>query len=217
MSIKRDIVAIMPKFLLSVIRIIIFLFLKKYYKIFPRPNFKGETFKAKKRREREGFFEKYCQGKGLDIGYGGDLLCENCKGWDIEDGDAQTLDGLPDSHFDFVYSSHCLEHVNDAADAISNWWRVLKPGGYLLLYIPERDLYERKKTLPSRWNTSHKRFFLLDRDELSDTVGVLPLIQKTIKNYQIVKADFCKQDYKLTNETLQASGEYSIEVILKKV
>ena len=28
----------------------------------------------------EGFFEKYCNGKGLDIGYGGDLSYTKCSG-----------------------------------------------------------------------------------------------------------------------------------------
>jgi SAM-dependent methyltransferase len=217
MNIQRKIKNLLPGFVIKIAGTTLFIFWKNYYKVFPRPCRPAETSKAKKRRMEEGFFEKYCQGNGLDIGYGGDLLCPNCKGWDIEDGDAQTLEGLPDNHFDFVYSSHCLEHVNDAADAISNWWRVLKPGGYLILYIPERDLYERKKTLPSRWNTSHKRFFLLDKDELPDTVGILPLIEKTLENYTITKAELCKQNYKLASETSQASGEYSIEVILKKI
>lgn len=216
-NIKRKLKNVLPKFAVKLVGKAIFFFEKKKYVFFSRQYRPAETSKAKKRRTEEGFFEKYCQGSGLDIGYGGDLLCPNCRGWDIEDGDAQTLEGLPDGHFDFVYSSHCLEHVNDAADAISNWWRVLKPGGYLLLYISERDLYERKKTLPSRWNTSHKRFFLLDKEELPDTVGILTLIEKTLENYKIIKSDLCKQNYKLANETAQASGEYSIEIILKKI
>ena len=28
-------------------------------------------------------FEKYCNGNGLDIGYGGDILCDNCQGFDL--------------------------------------------------------------------------------------------------------------------------------------
>ncbi|MBE9533976.1 MAG: class I SAM-dependent methyltransferase, partial [Proteobacteria bacterium] len=139
--------------------------------LFGRKPAKTETTKARPRRESEGFFDQYCQGRGLDIGYGGDLVCENAKGWDIEDGDAMKLEGLSDNSFDFVYSSHTLEHMIDPAIALKNWWRVLKPGGNLILYIPHRDLYEKKKDLPSRWNLDHKHFFLPELDELPVTVG----------------------------------------------
>ncbi|MBU1740254.1 MAG: winged helix-turn-helix domain-containing protein, partial [Proteobacteria bacterium] len=64
----------------------------------------GETRKARPRRVREGFFEKFCSGQGIDIGFGGDLLADNCRGWDVEDGDAQLLRGVPDASYDFVYS-----------------------------------------------------------------------------------------------------------------
>ena len=78
----------------------------------------GETAKAKIRRDRENFFNIFCIGKGLDIGYGGDLLSINCQGWDYIDGDAQYLKGLNDSTFDFVYSSHTLEHMVDPKIAL---------------------------------------------------------------------------------------------------
>ena len=68
----------------------------------------------------------YCNGKGLDVGYGGDLLISNCVGWDIEDGDAQYIKKIPDEDFDFLYSSHLLEHLDDPNIAIKNWWRVIK-------------------------------------------------------------------------------------------
>jgi hypothetical protein len=46
-----------------------------------------ETSKSQQRREQEGFFDRYCQGKGLDIGCGKDPLA-GCRGWDKADGDA---------------------------------------------------------------------------------------------------------------------------------
>ena len=48
----------------------------------------GETAKAHARREREGFFDKYCKGEGLDIGYGGDPVVPDCSGQDFRNGDA---------------------------------------------------------------------------------------------------------------------------------
>ena len=87
----------------------------------------------------------------MDIGFGGDSIVPNATGWDFEHGDAQYLKGLNDEQFDFVYSSHTLEHMQDPAVALKNWYRVLKKGGYLIIYIPHRDLYESKKTLPSKF------------------------------------------------------------------
>ena len=177
----------------------------------------GETAKARPRREREGFFEKYCQGYGLDVGYGGDPIVSNVRGWDFEHGDAQLLKGLDDASFDFVYSSHLLEHLPDCELAITNWWRVLKPGGYLLLYLPHRDLYEKKTTLPSRFNLDHAHFFLPDRDETPDTIGIRPLLEKTLTNMEIIYIHVCDEGYNNPGDELPSEGEFSIEAVVKKL
>ena len=148
------------------------------FRLFSRPVMIKETSKAKERRKAEGFFERYFAGRGVDVGYGGDLVTPNCRGWDVEDGDAHELAGIGDTTFDFVYSSHILEHLENPARALQNWWRVLKPGGYLILYVPERDLFERKKSLPSDISLDHKHFFLLDRDDPPDTIGLIPLLKR---------------------------------------
>ena len=176
----------------------------------------GETYKAKSRRDQEKFFDKYCQGVGLDIGYGGDPVTENVRGWDFEHGDAHYLQGLEDESFDFVYSSHLLEHLPDCEVALQNWWRVLKPGGYLILYLPHRDLYEKKKTLPSRFNNDHEHFFLPNNDELPDTKGLVPLFSRTLSDYELIYCKVCDQGYVNPGDTLQSEGEFSIEAVVKK-
>ncbi|MFH0924211.1 MAG: class I SAM-dependent methyltransferase [bacterium] len=187
------------------------------YRIMGHPFKLGETAKARGRRIEEGFFEKYCQGKGLDIGYGGDILAKNCRGWDVEHGNAQLLKGIKDSKFDFVYSSHTLEHMVEPETALKNWWRVLKSGGYLIIYVPHRDLYEKKKILPSKWNQDHKHFFLLNNDEYPDTIGIVPLIQRTISQYKIIYAKECKDGHTVEDAEVHSNGEYSIEIVIKKV
>ena len=186
------------------------------YRAVGRPAYAGETAKAHARRMREGFFAKYCIGRGLDIGYGGDLLSDNCTGWDLEHGDAQSLDGVEDESFDFVYSSHTLEHVGDAALALRNWYRIVKPGGHLIVFVPDRDLYEKKLTLPSRWNSDHKRFFLLDRHEPPDTAGLLPLIERAIADAKLISARRCDAAHSIVDPAAHSDGEYSIEVIVRK-
>ncbi len=205
-----------PGPLLNIVKIIYYTYKTTKYKLFGRPITQLETAKAKPRRIREGFYDKFCIGDGFDIGYGGDILSPNCRGWDVEDGDAQFLNGIDDESFDFVYSGHTLEHMVDAEIALKNWWRVVKPDGYLIIYIPHRDLFERKKTLPSRWNDDHKHFFLLDEDEPPDTIGILPLIQRSLSNNSIEYAKICDEGYLIPSPEEQGSGEYSIEVILKK-
>ncbi len=174
-------------------------------RVFGRATSQLETTKARPRRVKEGFFEKYCKGSGIDIGYGGDLVVPNCQGWDIEHGDAQYLKGLESDNFDFVYSSHTLEHLINLEVALKSWWNVLRRNGYLIIYIPHRHLYEEKKTLPSAKNPDHKHFFLVEEDDPPDTVGVVPLIKRVLTNHEIVYAKECSEN-----------GEYSIEIVVRK-
>ena len=132
-----------------------------------------ETSKAYERRLKAGYFDKYLIGHGIDIGCGDDKLVipgkfyitvdeiseirghNEVDGWDKENGDAQTLPGIKDEVYDFVYSSHCLEHLDNPSLALANWWRVLKSGGYLFVVVPDEDLYE-QGVWPSRGNGEHK-------------------------------------------------------------
>ncbi|NCS88864.1 MAG: hypothetical protein AUK34_13810 [Ignavibacteria bacterium CG2_30_36_16] len=217
MSLIDDVKEYVPKPIWEVLKKTKQSCLKFLYLRGKRPIVKGESTKARKRREKEKYFKLYCNGKGLDIGFGGDLILPDAQGWDFEHGDAQYLIGLEDESFDYIYSSHTLEHVIDAGESLKNWWRVLKPGGYLLLYIPHRDLYEKKKKLPSRFNPNHFRFFLIDEEALPDTVGIVPLIKRTLSNYEIIYAKECSEGHTVTDPEKHSDGEYSIEVVIKKI
>lgn len=176
----------------------------------------GETSKAHERRVREGFFDRFCNGKGLDIGHGGDKLLPSCDGWDLDRGDAHRLTGIGDGSYDFVYSSHVLEHLEDPTMALREWWRVLRPGGFMILYVPERDLYEKRQRLPSRFNPDHKHFFLLDRDEAPDTIGLLPLLKRAMPEGQVVQSKVQGAGHTIRDPRKHSDGEYSIEVVLRK-
>ena len=140
-----------------------------------------ESAKSRARREAEGFFDKYCRGKGIDIGSGPDPLTPACRAWDVKDGDAQKMEGVADESFDFVYSSHCLEHMRDPLEALLNWWRILKPGGHLIVVVPHEDLYE-QGLFPSVFNSDHKTSFSISKQRswspvhynLTDLVRHLP-------------------------------------------
>jgi SAM-dependent methyltransferase len=120
-----------------------------------------ETSKCYQLRKARGDFDSYLKGNGIDIGSGPDPLKVeqgSVRPWDLPDGDAQLLPGVPDNQLDFVYSSHCLEHMRDVPESLKNWTRVLKPGGFLYVVVPDYLLYE-KMNWPSMFNGDHKQSF----------------------------------------------------------
>jgi hypothetical protein len=50
--------------------------------------------------------------------------------------DASNLTGVPDQSYDFVLSSHTLEHLANPIKALYAWKRVTRPGGALILLLP---------------------------------------------------------------------------------
>lgn len=52
--------------------------------------------------------------------------------------EATSLPSELDSHYDFVLSSHMLEHTANPLQALYAWRRVLRPGGSLLLVLPDK-------------------------------------------------------------------------------
>src|SRR5262245_28715209 len=122
----------------------------------------NETTKARARRRREGYFEWVFLGDGIDIGCGDDPVTADCLRWDREQGDAQDLPGIAAASFDWVYSNHCLEDLPNPWRAIHRWWEVLRPGGRLLLVVPDEDLYE-QGIWPSRFNGEHRWSFTLHK------------------------------------------------------
>ena len=51
--------------------------------------------------------------------------------------EATCLTHLPDAAYDFILSSHCLEHVANPLAALREWGRVTRDGGHLLLILPD--------------------------------------------------------------------------------
>lgn len=80
---------------------------------------------------------QYCTGIGLDIGAGLWPL-PGMTAVDLERGPGagRTLDDFPAHSQDFVFSSHCLEHIAAWEDALRAWIAKLKSGGRLFLYLP---------------------------------------------------------------------------------
>jgi SAM-dependent methyltransferase len=116
---------------------------------------------ASKTRKVWGPFERsvLC-GKGIDIGCGPDPVKPDVRRFDVEDGDANVISQFVHEQFDFVFSSHCLEHMHDPRSALLEWWKLVKQGGHLFFLVPDEDLYERG-IFPSRGNPDHKATFTM--------------------------------------------------------
>lgn len=94
---------------------------------------------------------KYTRGRVLEIGCGQEKAFPHFIGYDSGHhfgkgaadivGDAADLSLFADNSFDAVFSSHVLEHMENMQTAIDEWGRVIKPGGYLCLYVPSANLY----------------------------------------------------------------------------
>lgn len=187
-----------------------------------------ETRKAHARRVKEGFFDRYLLGSGIDIGVGRvehagdgeDKVTPECRGWDKDDGDATFMAGVQNATYDWVHASHVLEHISNPWKALRNWFRILKPGGCLALLLPHRDLYEQRKELPSLWNQDHKHFYMPFFHELPDTLGLAQLAAEALqgRDYRVLYVKECSDgyDWSLRGKG-HAVGEYSIEAVVLKL
>lgn len=84
------------------------------------------------------FAKHFCIGNGVDIGcnrvewsYPGSLPI------DISFNDGYDAYRLPNEELDYIYSSHCLEHLPNYVQALEYWYKCLKFEGILFLYLPD--------------------------------------------------------------------------------
>jgi SAM-dependent methyltransferase len=109
----------------------------------------------------QDFESKYLRGRVIDIGCGPDLIVPHAEPFDVADGDAQEIANLrAHEAYDAVCSSHCLEHMKDVPKALRQWWKLVRKGGYMILVVPDEDLYE-QGGWPSLFNRDHKATFRL--------------------------------------------------------
>lgn len=117
-----------------------------------------ETSKTNVLRGQE-FLDAYLRGRVVDIGAGDDPVTPKAEVFDLAQGDAnRILEFLERGAYDAVHSSHCLEHMQNPRECLSQWWELIRPGGYLVLVVPDEDLYE-QGYWPSRFNGDHKATF----------------------------------------------------------
>jgi 2-polyprenyl-3-methyl-5-hydroxy-6-metoxy-1,4-benzoquinol methylase len=64
--------------------------------------------------------------------------------------DIRTLAGVSDASLDFIVACHVIEHTNNPIGAIDSCYRALKPGGSLVLVVPDMNkTFDSKRELAS--------------------------------------------------------------------
>jgi SAM-dependent methyltransferase len=190
-----------------------------------------ECTKAVPRRSTQpAFHSRYFVGHGLDVGGKPDPLAlhastfaaiESVRTWDKEDGDGQKLAGVPDASYDFVHSSHCLEHLEDPREALVNWLRVVKPGGHVIVTVPEEDLYEQGQ-FPSTFNRDHKWTFTIfkRRSWCSRSINLVDLATGLGDEAEILRIEKLDATYRYdlprVDQTLSPAIESAIELVIRK-
>jgi SAM-dependent methyltransferase len=170
----------------------------------------NETTKAK---QHWGVLEQEAtRGRGIDIGCGPDPVTPDARPFDLQHGDANCVSKYVQEQFDFVYSSHCLEHMHDPRTTILDWWKLVKPGGYLFVVIPDEDLYE-QGVFPSRFNTDHKATFTISKAQSwsPKSVNVLDLAQ-SLPGGQIVSLQLQDRGY---DRALMAAGRLKPDLFVR--
>jgi len=102
------------------------------------------------------FAKHVCSGKGYDIGcMKQEWAFPGATAIDLDFDDPWHADNLPPSLVDYIFSSHCLEHVPDWVETMNYWYECIKPGGTLFLYLPD---YSQKYWRP--WNNRRHKHCL---------------------------------------------------------
>lgn len=151
----------------------------------------------------------YTRGDVLDIGCGDRspwphfIGVDSGKQWgrrvSLIRGQGEDLSKFGSDAWDAVFSSHFLEHVENYRAALREWWRVIKPGGHLVIYIPHREYYpnigQYGANPDHRWDLHP-----------SDTIAAMEEIAKESGQYWDL----------LENETRTRDNEYSFFQVFRK-
>ena len=177
-----------------------------------------------------GFSNRFFVGDGIDIGGGPDPLSlyqelfpriTSVRGWDLHDGDAQQMATVPDRSFDFVHSSHCLEHLEDPDQGLGNWFRIVAENGHLIVTVPDEDLYE-QGVFPSTYNADHKWPFTIFKTgswspKSKNVLGMIENLGSAadVQRVQLLDSGF-RYGLPRFDQTLTPVGECAIEFVIRK-
>jgi SAM-dependent methyltransferase len=116
---------------------------------------------------------------------------------DLDDavlGDLRTAT-LPDAFFDVVVCSYVLEHVTDPDVVLRNFQRWLKPGGIMILRVPDRDaVYGFLARMTPHWlHVAVYRYILGSANAGKPGFAPYPTVYDPLISYAGL-AEYCKQN-----------------------
>jgi SAM-dependent methyltransferase len=106
------------------------------------------------------YAKEFCTGKGLDIGGFLDWTFPGARAVNVTLKDGFDAYNLPKGKYDYIFSSHTLEHLPNYVKAIEYWKSFLKKDGVLFLYLPHPDM---EYWLPQN---NRKHFHLFDPKDI---------------------------------------------------
>ena len=191
-----------------------------------------ELSKATARRFHDSrYATRWFVGDAIDIGAGEDPLSSlhpfypllrKIVTTDKQDGDAMLMDWVADGAFDVVHSSNCLEHLVDPAVALSNWIRICRKNGHIVITVPDEDLYEQGE-FPSSFNDDHKWTFTLGKASSWSTrsISLIKLLDQYVGQVRILKLELLDAGFiygaPRWDQTAALLSESAIEIVLQKL
>ncbi len=186
-----------------------------------------EMLKAQRRRwceDAAGIFpwRTIMQGKIIDVGCGPcPVNLPDVTAFDTPQGDANRLSSyFAPKSFDCLVSSQSLEHMNNPAEALADWLKLLKRGGHAIVTIPCWELYE-GMVWPSRYNFDHRSSWSLwQKDSPAPFHCKLPEWLEQFKRCEVVLCRLVdtNYDYKVGTKVDQTWEEKSmVEAFLEFV
>ena len=104
------------------------------------------------------FAKQFCKGRGVDVGCNRiDWGLKGAVPIDPLINNYQALD-FPFDNLDYIFSSHCLEHIDNWVEVLEYWETKIKRGGIIFLYLPH---YSQEYWRPYN-NKKHKHIFTAD-------------------------------------------------------
>ena len=95
--------------------------------------------------------------------------------------EATDLRGIQDRAYDFVLSSHTLEHSANPLQALEEWVRVLKPGGGLVLVVPHGEgTFDHRRPVTTMEHLLDDRRRSTGEDDLTHLEEILALHDLTL-------------------------------------
>lgn len=189
--------------------------------------------------------QRYFVGEGIDVGAGANplnyqFLNENkilylprkrnfhfpniknvliySNDWNEKDV-AENINERLDKKFDFLYTSNLMEHVHHFERSLLDFSIVVKENGYLIVCVPDFELYE-YETWPSLGNKTHNFCFSLNKTfDIKEHKRITHIIKNfynlSLENIEIADTSYNFDIENKKDQTKELTTEAFVEFVCK--